>query len=431
MAAIFARKGFDVVGVDAEARIVQAVNDGRAPVEEPDLQEYITAARHRLRATQDYREAVGNSDVSFIIVPTPSERGGAFSNRFVLSAIAEIGKALREKPDFHLVVVTSTVMPGSTSGVIREALESSSGRSVGAQIGLCYSPEFIALGSVIRDMLNPDFVLIGESDAASGAMLERIYQSVCENSPPVHRMNLVNAEICKISVNTFVTTKISFANMLAEVCERLPDADADVVAAAVGADSRIGRKYFRGAIGYGGPCFPRDNRAFAAVGERLGVACDLARATDAINDYQIERMCAFVEQHVGPDGRVAVLGLAYKPNTNVVDQSQGVALARKLADRGRLVTVHDPAASEGAAAILGENVLYAHSLEEAVAGGGVVVVMTAWPEFRLLHRGMLDGEATVVVDPWRALDPARLDPPIRVVYPGRGAVGGRAARREG
>ena len=420
LAAILARKGFDVIGVDAQEKHVRAVNDGKAPVEEPILQDYITAARHRLRATMDYRAAVENSDITFVVVPTPSESDGAFSNRFVLAAIAEIGRALRNRSDFHLVVITSTVMPGSTGGVIKETLESTSGRRVGEELGLCYSPEFIALGSVVRDMLNPDFVLIGESDAASGAMLERIYAAVCENAPPIHRMNLVNAEITKISVNTFVTTKISFANMLAELCEHLPEADAEVVGAAVGADSRIGRKYFRGAIGYGGPCFPRDNRAFAALSDRLGVGCELARATDSVNNHQVERLFTFAEQYIGLEERVAVLGLSYKPQTNVVEQSQGVILARYLAERGQLVTVYDPLATESAAGLLDDNVLYARTLEEAVANAGVVLVMTAWPEFGALNGDMLRTEGAVVIDPWRSLDSGRFASPNRLVYPGRG-----------
>ena len=177
-----------------------------------------------------------------------------------------IGEALRTKSGYHLVVVTSTVMPGSTGGELQKALEHASGRKVGPELGLCYNPEFIALGSVVRDMLHPDLILIGESDAKAGQMLAELYMRSTNNSPPIYRMNFVNAELSKISINTYVTTKISYANMLAELCDHLDGADAEVVAKTIGDDSRIGRKYLTGAIGYGGPCFPRDNRAFAALG---------------------------------------------------------------------------------------------------------------------------------------------------------------------
>ena len=174
-------------------------------------------------------------------------------------------------------------MPGSTGGTLLPALEEHSGKKCGTDFGLCYNPEFIALGSVIRDMLNPDMILIGESDARSGEILEELYQGVCESNPRIQRMNFVNAELTKLSVNTFVTTKISYANMLAQVCETLPGADVDVVTSAIGCDTRIGQKYLKGALGYGGPCFPRDNVAFSALARANGAPALLAEATDQLN----------------------------------------------------------------------------------------------------------------------------------------------------
>ncbi len=174
------------------------------------------------------------------------------------------------------------------------ALERASGRRVGETLGLCYSPEFIALGNVIRDMLEPDMVLIGESDPRAGDVLERLYRGVCENDPPFRRMSLVNAELTKIAVNTYVTMKISYANALADMCERLPGADVDTVTDALGLDTRIGPKYLRGAIAYGGPCFPRDNKAFAVLARDLGAEPLLAEATDAVNVAQTDRLARIV-----------------------------------------------------------------------------------------------------------------------------------------
>jgi UDPglucose 6-dehydrogenase len=166
-------------------------------------------------------------------------------------------------------------------------------------------------------------------------------------------MNFINAELTKISVNTYVTTKISYANMIGEMCDRIPGADANVVTRAVGADSRIGNKYLRSAIGYGGPCFPRDNKAFAALGRKLGVRCDLAEATDRLNEHQLSRLIGAVEASAEPGETVAVLGLSYKPHTPVIEESQGVALAAMLADAGYKVTVFDPLAHAAATSVLG------------------------------------------------------------------------------
>jgi UDPglucose 6-dehydrogenase len=424
MAAVLASKGFDVIGLDLNDKFVAAINKGLAPVHEPRLQEFIDKGRSRLRATHSFDEAVLNSDITFIIVPTPSDKERVFSNKYVLSAIRGIGQALRVKDGRHVVVITSTVMPGSTGGEIQNELEEASGRSVGPELGLAYNPEFIALGTVVRDMLRPDFVLIGESDEATGALLESIYKRSCENDPVIRRMNFVNAELTKISVNTYVTTKISYANMLAEMCDHLPGADVDVVSAAVGSDTRIGSKYIKGAIGYGGPCFPRDNKAFAALGRKLGVRCDLAEATDLINDHQIERLIGAVQAHAAPGAKVAVLGLSYKPDTQVVEESQGVALAGKLSEEGYVVSVYDPHAMAGAETMLTDRVIFANDVSDALEGVQVAVITTPWPQFK--ETGLWPKRAPdaklVVIDPWRVVETSGIPASVSLVRMGYGAA---------
>ncbi|MCU0709162.1 MAG: nucleotide sugar dehydrogenase [Pirellula sp.] len=384
MVAVFADKGFQVTGLDINPQFVAALNEGRAPVEEPGLQELLDKNRERISATTDFADLVRHTDVTFVIVPTPSGSDACFTNKFVVDAVTKIGVALRAKKEYHLVVVTSTVMPGSTDGEIRDALEAASGRQVGEELGLCYNPEFIALGSVIRDMLYPDMILIGESDKKAGDILETIYTASTLSKPEIHRMNCVNAELTKISVNTYVTTKISYANMISEMCDHLPNADANVVSSAIGADSRIGKKYIKSAVGYGGPCFPRDNKAFAALGRRLGVRCDLAEATDRINDHQLVRMSDVVDAHLPENGCVAILGLSYKPMTPVVEASQGLMLAELLADAGRKVVAFDPIAAENAKSKLGSKVTFASTTQEAIDQADVVVVMTPSPEYASL-----------------------------------------------
>ena len=206
--------------------------------------------------------------MTFVIVPTPSDASGRFSNAAVLGAMKSIGPRSVAKTRYHVVVITSTVMPGSTGGEIQQALEQHAGRRVGPQLGLCYNPEFIALGSVVRDMLRPDMILIGESDTKAGDILERIYAKSCDNTPAIRRMNFVNAELTKISVNTFVTTKISYANMLADICDRLPGADVDVVTQAVGTDSRIGVKYLQGRDRLRRSLLPTRQRRLCGAGAR-------------------------------------------------------------------------------------------------------------------------------------------------------------------
>ena len=403
MAAVFATCGHEVIGLDANATVVSALQAGRAPVEEPKLQEMIDVGRSRLNVTSNYNELVAKSDVTFIVVPTPSDTSGAFSNDNVVATVEKLGSAIRAKPQYHVVVVTSTVMPGSMDGPIREALERTSGRAVGSDAGLCYNPEFIALGSVVDNMLEPDFLLIGESDARAGALVASVYETVCPTHPPAHRMNFINAELAKISVNTFVTTKISYANMLADLCDRLPGADVDVVANAVGSDSRIGRKYLRGAIGYGGPCFPRDNIAFAALASRVGAHADIARATDAINRRQIDRLSHAVMTRASPGARVAVLGMSYKPDTDTIEESQGVMLARRLREKGYAVTIHDPVAASAAARALGPDISQSASGDEALREVDIAVITTPWPEYARLGSSALSRRIPVI-DCWRIVN---------------------------
>ncbi len=360
-AAVLASKGHTVVGVDVNAQYVDAVNRGEAPVSETGLGKLVEEWRPNLSATTDIRQAVLDSEVTFLVVSTPSEAHGGYSLRYVLAALEPLGAALKEKAGYHLVVLTSTVMPGDLETTVRPALETFAGKRVGESLGLCYNPEFIALGSVIHDMLHPDFILIGESDPHAGDMLAEIHRSICGSKPRIARMNFVNAEITKLALNTFVTTKISYANMVARVCEQLPGADADVVSAALGLDSRIGPKYLKGAVSYGGPCFPRDNRAFAALGARLGVRTPLAKVTDQMNREQIDMLANLVLANLPPGGSVGILGLSYKPNTHVCEASAGVCLAQRLHDAGVAVIGYDPAALDEARRVLGQSLTYAPS----------------------------------------------------------------------
>jgi UDPglucose 6-dehydrogenase len=421
LAAVLADKGFEVIGVDLNADTVAALEAGRAPMSEPGLQECIDRAHARLHATTDIADAVSRSDVSFVIVPTPSGADGAFSNAHVIAAVRKIGAALRTKGSYHLVAITSTVMPGSTGGSIREALEVSAGQQLGESIGLCYSPEFIALGSVIRDMLNPDFILIGELDARSGDTLEHIYRATCDNKPPIQRMSFVNAELTKIAVNTFVTTKISFANMLSDICDRLPGADAMVVTAALGRDSRIGRKYLTPALGYGGPCFPRDTTALASMAHQLGARAELVTATEITNEQQLARVTGLVRR-LQPHGTIGILGLSYKPDTPVIEESQGLGIAMLLAEAGYRVLVHDPQALDAAMAVLRDSVEAVDRAEACAAAADLLIVATAWPSFKHLPHEVLRraNRRLPVIDCWHLLPPAEFSEVAELIYLGRG-----------
>jgi UDPglucose 6-dehydrogenase len=431
MLAGMASRGLDVVGVDVNPHAVDAVNAGREPVQETGLGGMIAAHKARIRATLDVDDAVLNSDISFVIVPTPSDERGAFTLQYARYAFKSLGQALRKKPGYHVIVLTSTVLPGATRHGLLPILEQESGKRCGPDFGLCYNPEFIALGSVIRDFLNPDFYLLGQFDQRSGDLLEQVHHRVSQNNAPVKRMSIENAELAKIAVNSFVTMKISFANMLAEFCEKLPGGDVDVVSDALGMDKRIGRRYLTGGFGFGGPCFPRDNVALNFMGTQLGVDSRLLKTNDDYNRGLSRRHVEKLQPHLPKGANVCVLGLAYKPLSHVIEESPGVYLCRALSEAGYRVVGHDHLAAPYAEQALKMSALVTDSLETALKDADVVLIATTdKPYVSLTADQLLRGRpALTVVDFWRALPHLAADARIRYVPVGRGQDDAGASAR--
>lgn len=389
----FADRDVRVIGVDILQEVVDAVNDRRPHIYEPKLDAYLKRAEDKLVATSNLYWAVAHTPISIVLVPTPSDGDGWFSLEYVLNVCVKLGRAIQGK-DYHLVTISSTVMPGSCQGEITHALERASGKKCGEGFGVAYCPEFVALGNCIAGFKRPDFVLIGESDGKAGATLENLYSRFVSPDVPKVRMSLVNAELAKISLNCYVTTKISFANQLAEICEKIPGADVDAVTRAIGIDSRIGHKYLRGATSYGGECFPRDVRAMLALARKLGIKLPLPEAVNTINEWQIERLAYLVRMIVarakGSD--VGILGLAFKPGTDVTTESTGMALVSEL----RAFNLHtfDPVVKGTC-----------ETAQECVNQSGVVVVTIPCDEFK----GLQFREGQIVIDCWRILDDRQLN----------------------
>ncbi len=405
MAAAFAERGFQVIGVDINQHSVDLINEGKAPVQETGLDEMIFANRDRITATASHEEAILGSDISFVIVPTPSDERGSFSLQYAEWAFKEMGKALAKKNGYHNIVLTSTVLPGSTRQALIPILEKYSRKTVGRDFGVCYSPEFIALGSIINDFLNPDFTLVGEFDKKSGDDLEELYSRILDNNPPCARMTLENAELTKISVNTFVTTKITFANMLASICEKLPGGDIDVVTNALGMDKRIGRKYLTGSIGYGGPCFPRDNVALSFIAKELGVDAKLAETTDSMNRSIAANISERILPMIRKGATVAILGLSYKPFSHVTEESQGVSIALQLSHSGLRVVAYDPMSAQMPLEELRRHIVVLDSIEECLRQAEVVLITNPDPSFLSLNADSFKNEwaQVLVIDFWRIL----------------------------
>ena len=391
-------RGFDVTGIDIDPEKIKRVNEGLPPVEEPLLAETIKAAGKRFRATIDHREAV-STQVSFFIPPSPSLPDGSFSNEFLLKAMQPVAKAMREAgKKGHIFVSSSTTTPGACDQVLIPMIEKETGWKCGQDFGFCYNPEFIALGNVINGLLDPDLVLIGESDPGSGDLLEGLYKKYNRNAPRIARMSIISAELTKISVNSYITMKISFTNQLRLIAEKFPQADIHGILDAIGSDTRIGKKYLRAGLSYGGPCFPRDNRLLAYTAKQLGLEAPLAEASDRVNELSKEQLFNKVASIVSKGDVIAVLGVSYKPDTYIVEESAGLFLAQHLKRSGHRVLVHDFAATPANSPSLHEFEFLDDPKELATMSSvKVAVICCPWPEYRKVK---FPG-TTKIVAPWK------------------------------
>lgn len=410
MLACFAHKGSHVIGVDVNEEVVTTLNNGASPIYEPGVDDLIKKNRERIFATTNTAQAVEGSSVSFIIVPTPSLENGSFSTTAVETVAKSIGKALQNKQDYHLIVVTSTVLPGDTARIIK-LVEETSGKVCNVDFGVCYNPDFIALGTVVRDFLNPDMVLIGQSDSKAGNALCKIHEHLVDNKPSINKMSIENAELTKIALNSFCTLKITFANVIADICEKLPQGDADAVTTALGFDSRIGKKYLKGGLSYGGPCFPRDNKAFAWTASKLGVSQTLALKTDEINNFHRdtripEKLFQLLKEKNAR--HIAVLGLTYKADTTLVEESAAISVIKRLSHENIEISVYDPAGMPDGRKALKDlkNVQFKENARDCIKGADLCFIASPWKEFATITKAEFKTlmATPLIFDAWNLLD---------------------------
>jgi UDPglucose 6-dehydrogenase len=341
LVAVLAECGFQVNAIDLNKELIVNLKNGIVNWNEPGLTDLLKTNKSKINFSSEFLPTHAVADLTYVIVPTPSMPDGAFSNDYVLSAISNLAAQLKLKASReHLIIIVSTVMPGSTAGPIQNELDLVMGGK-DHKVSLCYSPEFIALGSVIHNMRYPDLVLVGEDSENSGDLLITVSLKIARNKPPVFRLTTREAEIAKISINSFVTTKISFSNQISEICEATEGASASRVLSAIGSDSRIGKSYLSAATAFGGPCFPRDNRAFSSYAKSLNTSHQVASATDLVNIAQSERLLRYVQRIVPPQSKLIIVGVSYKAGTNVCEESPSLSFAELAKSVGYKICLVD------------------------------------------------------------------------------------------
>jgi len=347
-ALVLASKGYKVHGVDISHPIIISLKKGKLPISEPGCDELFEKYSNNLRFYADINEIDHSVSTIFYIVPTPSLGDNKFDSSYVEKALINSDSFLcNQKTEFTNVVITSTVMPGECRRILHSMSNSFQESVTQGKLGFCYNPEFIALGSVVKDMLNPDFILIGSSDEKSALALTEIYQSVNGSDVIVKRMSLESAEIAKISINTFLTLKISYANQIGLICDRINEADKFAVCEAIGSDTRVGHKYLKPGLGFGGPCLPRDTRAFTELCHGVGLPSPLSEASALVNKIVETNARSQVSQCLNftaiSQAKVLICGITYKRDSWLLEDSHPFSIAQAIRNIDQTeVYLYDP-----------------------------------------------------------------------------------------
>ena len=409
----FACNGFSVIVVDKDQEKINSVTKGIPPFHEPDLEKLLkkTINNGSLKGTLDTEKAILDSDVTFITVGTPSNDDGSINLSQIKSCATEIGMALRQKTEYHVIVVKSTVVPGTTSNIVKVLLEKYSQKKCGSDFGLCMNPEFLREGSAIYDTLNPDRIVIGEYNKKSGDIIYSIYKEQFGENIPIIRTNIPTAELIKYANNAFLATKISYINTIANICERIPDTDVTVVSKGIGLDQRINPQFLRAGIGYGGSCFPKDVSALIAFSKQVGYLPILLKNVHEINDNQAKHIIEILKKKLQSILRkkIAILGLAFKPDTDDMREARSIPIINYLLNEGAKVIAYDPVAHLSANSIFGEKIEYADSAINCIKDADCCILVTEWNEFKQLKPKDFkqNMKQPILIDGRRIYDPTK------------------------
>lgn len=390
MVACFAKKGVEAVGVDIDKDKIELLSKGKSPTYEPGLEELIKEGLEtkKLQITGDYTSVLKDSEIIFICVGTPTKSNGSISLEQIESTSESIGEALKNIGKYKLIVVRSTVVPGTSERVIKHIIEEKSSKSCDTDFGLCMNPEFLREGSAVQDMLKPDRIIIGQYDNKSGKLLEEFFRKLySQDMPKCFRTSLANAELIKYANNAFLATKVSFINSIANLCERIPGSDVEAIVKGISMDPRIAPLFFRAGLGWGGSCFPKDLKAILAYARSLDLNMPIIESALEVNESQPLRAVDKARELLGDlkGKKIAILGLAFKPNTDDIRGAVSIKVIDKLLQEGAEVCAYDPAAIENVRRVFGKKILLANSAEECIEGTDCCIIATEWDEFKKIH----------------------------------------------
>jgi len=411
LSSVLASKNYNVIGIDIEKEKCEEISNGNAPFFEPNLEETLRNGLKKKLAITNNITRIRECDFIFVTVGTPQRSNGSIELSMIKKVITSIGEILSSSKKNPIILIKSTVVPGTVRNVILPILEKKSKKKAGKDFGLISNPEFLQESSAIQDTKFPHVVILGGYQTKYMKKAKRFFSKLHPKTPIIIT-NHQTSEMIKYANNSFLATKISFINQLSNICQNIPEANIDDIAKTIGLDPRIGKLFLNAGPGYGGSCLPKDMRALINFAESIGAKPTLLNAVEKINDEQIENIISLMKKKIGnlTSKKITILGTAFKPNTDDIRDSVSIELIRKLLTRKSSVTIHDPKAIKNTMKVFGEKINYAKTIHDSLKKSHCVIIMTQWKEYENLNNNSIKYMSKkLIIDCRRTLVKKELD----------------------
>jgi len=387
LTSVLASKGYRTVGIDIEKEKCEKISNGNATFFEPGLEKMLkNGLKKGLTVSNDF-SLIKDCELIFVTVGTPQSPNGAIELSMIKKAITSIGKILHGNKKNPIIIIKSTVVPGTTQNIILPILEKKSKKKAGKDFGLISNPEFLQESSAINDTKFPHVVILGGYQTKYMRKTKEFFTKL---HPKVSIIitNHQTAEIIKYANNSFLATKISFINQLSSICQNIPGANVDDVSKAIGLDPRIGKLFLNAGPGYGGSCLPKDMKALINFANNIGTEPTLLNAVEEVNSKQLEQIITLIEKKLGniSSKRITILGTSFKPNTDDIRDSIAIELIKKLLKKNVKIIVHDPKAIKNTKKLFGDKISYTKSITDSLNNSQCLIIMTQWKQFEKLNK---------------------------------------------
>jgi len=411
LTSVLSSKGYDVIGIDIDKEKCKKISDGISPFFEPELEKLLRSGlKKKLKIANDFL-LIKNCDFIFVTVGTPQNANGSINLSIIKKAISKIGENLEKNKKKPIILVKSTVIPGTMKKNILPILEKKSKKKAGKDFGLISNPEFLQESTAIKDTKFPHAVVLGGYETKFMAKTKGLFKKLHPNTPIIIT-NHQTAEMIKYANNSFLATKISFINQLSNICQKIPGANIDDIAKTIGLDLRIGKLFLNAGPGYGGSCLPKDMKALINFANTTGVTPTLLNAVEDVNTKQLEQIISIIKKRLGglTSKKITILGTAFKPNTDDIRDSIAIELIKKLQKRKADVIIHDPKAMENTKRVFGNKIRYGRTVADALSKSQCVIIMTQWKQYEKLNNNQFKNmKRKFVIDSRRMLSDKQLD----------------------